>query len=326
MDMIKIPYSEMASVLKKKLLKHGVPETDAATSADVITANTCDGVLSHGAARVSRLISQIDAEEINTGAQFEPDGQNGACERWNGNSGIGIINALAATDRAMEIADRNGIGLVALKNNTHWLRAGYYGWHAADRGFALICWTNTTANLHPWGSGHATIGNNPFVIAVPRQGGHFVLDMAMSQFSYGALGEYARSGRELPVTGGWNSSDELTTDPAEILETSHLLPTGFWKGSAMSIVLDLLAASLSEGSSTNHITAAETNISQIFLAIKMDEGASAKAGLFGAEIAGLLEKEDKARYPGQRVLETRNRNLREGIPLPEALWNEILSL
>jgi 3-dehydro-L-gulonate 2-dehydrogenase len=84
------------------------------------------------------------------------------------------------------------------------MRGGTYGWQAAEAGVIGICWTNTMPNLPPWGGGEPCLGNNPLVIAVPRKGGHVVLDMAMSQFSYGALESYRSRGEMLPVDGGFD--------------------------------------------------------------------------------------------------------------------------
>lgn len=104
----------------------------------------------------------------------------------------------------MEIASKNGIGLVSIKNTNHWLRAGSYGWIAVDNGFILIAWTNTIPIILPYGSSENLIGNNPLVIAVPRKKGHLVLDMAVSQYSYGTIASYVRQGKELPEFGGYD--------------------------------------------------------------------------------------------------------------------------
>src|SRR5207245_1614278 len=115
----------------------------------------------------------------------------GALERWDGRRGAGMLNAARATDRAVTLARTHGVGVVALGNTNHWMRGGGYGWRAADAGVVLLCWTNTLPNLPPWvpnGSAPPRLGNNPLVVAVPRADGrHVVLDMAMSQFSFGAL-------------------------------------------------------------------------------------------------------------------------------------------
>src|SRR6185436_4931939 len=121
-------------------------------------------------------------------------GSYGAMEQWDGQGGVGNLNAHASMSRAISLARAGGVGCVALRNTNHWMRGGNYGWQAAEAGVIGICWTNTMPNLPPWGASEARLGNNPLVIAVPRQQGHVVLDMAMSQFSFGTLESYRMRG------------------------------------------------------------------------------------------------------------------------------------
>ena len=104
-------------------------------------------------------------------------------------------------ERAIALGREHGVGCVAMANTNHWMRGGTYGWQAAEAGMIGICWTNTMPNLPPWGGAERVIGNNPLIIAVPRANGPVVLDMAMSQFSYGALKSSRKRGEMLP--SGW---------------------------------------------------------------------------------------------------------------------------
>ena len=127
---------------------------------------------------------------------------------------------------------------------------GTYGWQAADAGLIGICWTNTMPNLPPWGGAERVIGNNPLIIGVPRTSGPVVLDMAMSQFSYGALESYRKRGEMLPVDGGFDSDGNLTRDPGAIEKSWRPLPMGYWKGSGLAVVLDMMAAMMTLGQAT----------------------------------------------------------------------------
>jgi len=89
-----------------------------------------------------------------------------ALERWNGNLGPGNLNAHFAMSRAIALSHQFGIGCVALANTNHWMRGGSYGWLAADEGVFGMCWTNTLANLPPWGASTPALGNNPLAIAI----------------------------------------------------------------------------------------------------------------------------------------------------------------
>jgi 3-dehydro-L-gulonate 2-dehydrogenase len=214
------------------------------------------------------------------------------------------------------------------------MRGGTYGWQAADAGVAAMCWTNTLPNLPPWGATTARIGNNPLVIAVPRRDGHVVLDMALSQFSYGALASYRMRGEQLPVPGGFDSRGELTRDPAAIEASARALPIGFWKGSGLSIVLDMIAAVLAGGRATHEVTAKpeqETGLSQMFLAFDVNAiaGSAPAARIVDGILASLQSPAapgESVRYPGERTLETRVRNMTEGVPVEPSIWETVRTL
>ena len=269
---------------------------------------------------------------------------HGALERWHGSSGIGNFNAFASMERAISLARSHGLGAVALSHTNHWMRAGTYGWQAADQALFAICWTNTMPNLPAWGTSAATLGNNPLVLAIPRRtpeghyagGPHVVLDMALSQFSYGQLEAYAKRQDPLPVPGGYDREGALTTNPAAIAESSRALPVGFWKGSGLALTLDLFAALLSGGNATHQISPDplhETGLSQFFLAI--DPGNLSAAAELDRAATALIEQLHQAprtdlaqtpRYPGENTLHLREMNLKEGVPVEDPVWSELLSL
>lgn len=320
---MRVPYPELHQTLTAVLLRRGFTPERAALCARLFADTTRDGVYSHGLNRFPRFIRMIANGSIDVHAEPALVSSAGALERWDGRRGPGNLNAHACMARALEIASAHGIGCVALANTNHWMRGGSYGWQAADAGSIGICWTNTMPNLPPWGGVHPTLGNNPLVMAVPRPEGHVVLDMAMSQFSYGALESHRRQGRLLPVEGGFDANGNLTRDPAAIEQSRRLLPAGYWKGSGLALLLDLIAALLSGGLATHQILPdpeRETRLSQVFIAISAGAGAGPIAGQVISSLG------DGIRYPGQHVLETRAENLAQGVPVDPEVWREVLSL
>jgi 3-dehydro-L-gulonate 2-dehydrogenase len=183
-----------------------------------------DGVYSHGLNRFPQFVRMIKNGTIVAHAEPSLIASFGSLKRWDGHRGPGNLNASRCMDRAIELAHRKGIGCVALANTNHWMRGGSYGWQAAEAGLIGICWTNTLPNLPAWGASHAGVGNNPLIVAVPRTKGHVVLDMAMSQFSYGALASFRMRGELLPVPGGCDGTGQLTRDPAAVEESKRPLP------------------------------------------------------------------------------------------------------
>ena len=270
---------------------------------------------------------------IDVNAEPERVASFGGIERWNGHRGLGNLNAYAAMQRAIALARQHGLGAVALANTNHWMRGGTYGWQAADQGLFAICWTNTLANVPAWGSAVPVIGNNPLIIAIPRPPAHVVLDMAMSQFSYGALDSYTRRGVPLPVPGGYDAAGNLTTDSAAIEASQRALPVGYWKGSGLSLVLDMMGAMLSGGLATHQLPLDplhETGLSQFFLAIDPANLASAAELTHIAEgvIASLhdalpIDPARPLRYPGEQSLRLREENVRLGVPVDPEIWQQI---
>lgn len=251
--MADVDFHTLQSTLKKALLKAGLRPEDAETCAKVHAESTRDGIHSHGIGRIPRFIEYVENGWVDISAKPTLVQQLGAIEVLNGGLGIGVTNALYATNRAIELAREHGMGLVALRDTTHWMRGGSYGWHAVEQGFAAIMWTNTESCMPAWGGASQSIGNNPLVMAVPHSNGPLILDMAMSQFSYGKLQTTQLKGQQLPVDGGFDGSGELSRDPAAIAATRRLLPTGYWKGSGLAILLDAMAALLAQGRPSHEI-------------------------------------------------------------------------
>jgi 3-dehydro-L-gulonate 2-dehydrogenase len=320
--MLRIPFAELQQALAVALRGLGFDGERAELCARLFAETTRDGVYTHGVNRFPRFARMIRAGRIDVHAAPELLASYGVVERWDGRCGAGNLNAWHSMGRALALARRNGAGVVALANTTHWMRAGSYGWQAADAGCIGICWTNTLPNLPSWGGTEARLGNNPLVVAVPRPGGHIVLDMAMSQFSNGALSAYRERGELLPVDGGFDSEGRLTRDPAAIEASGRPLPIGFWKGSGLSLVLDLIAAILADGLATHQIPKdpeRETGISQLFLAIDPTGLGTDRS----AQIADAILASTGSRYPGERTPEIRAQNMKLGVPVEEAVWRDL---
>jgi 3-dehydro-L-gulonate 2-dehydrogenase len=335
--MLRVPFDDLYAALLRAMQHLGLQEERAALCARLFADTTCDGVYTHGLDRFPRFAEMVANGCIDVNAEPTRVAGAAALERWDGQLGPGNLNAHTCMNRAIDLARQYGLGGVALANTNHWMRGGSYGWLAADAGVFAMCWTNTLANLPPWGASTPALGNNPLVIAIPRPAGaHVVLDMAMSQFSYGALSAYAARGQQLPVPGGYDLAGNLTTDPAAIEASKRALAVGYWKGSGLSLVLDMLAAMLSGGLAAHDIpqeSTRESGVSQIFLAI--DPASFASRADLDAIAAGVLDSLGEAtpidparpvRYPGEQTLYLRQENRRLGVPVTPEIWATLTSL
>ena len=332
---MKVTFEELKAAFNRVLLDRGVKAETADACADMFARTTESGVYSHGVNRFPRFIQQLDAGDIIPDAQPKRVTTLGAIEQWDAQRSIGNLTAKKMMDRATELASDHGIGLVALRNANHWMRGGSYGWQAAEKGYVGICWTNSIAVMPPWGAKNCAIGTNPLIVAVPGEPITMV-DMSMSMFSYGMLEINRLAGKTLPVDGGFDNDGNYTRDPATIEENRRILPMGYWKGSALSIVLDMLATLLSNGSSVTEVTqdnGDEFGISQVFIAIDVDrliDGPTRDAKLAriiesisGAERAN---GEQAIRLPGHKFPGIRAENQQQGIPVDERVWARIQAL
>lgn len=334
-DLILVPASLMQETFFSILLKNGLSSTAATECATVFTQSSVDGVYTHGVNRFPRFVEYIQKGYVNKEAVPSLKNKFNGIEQWDGNLGAGITNAVFATEQSMQLSAEFGIGCVALANTHHWMRGGTYAWQAAKAGYIFIGWTNTIANMPAWNAADAKLGNNPLVIAMPYKDEAIVLDMAMSQYSFGALELAAMKNETLPVAGGFDANGLLTNNPPAILASRRVLPTGYWKGAGLSLLLDILATVLSGGFAVHEITKkeAEFGLSQVFISIDISKLGNSSAIVQAVENIITDYKNsipandaDSILYPGERVLATRKRNNENGIPVMKKIWEAVLQL
>ena len=333
--MARVPFQILCDEFYRVLATVGYTDERAKLCARLFAENQRDGVYSHGLNRFPGFVTGLKSKQIDFRAKPEKIESFGAIERWDGKMGVGLVNAHICMQRAVEIAEVHSIGCVGLSNTNHWMRGGAYGLQAAEAGYIGICWTNTTRLMPPWGSAEKKIGNNPLAIAIPRDEGHILLDMAMSQYSNGKLEVLRLQDKQLPLPGGYDTKGDLTVEPAEILDSQRALPIGYWKGSGLALVLDTMASVISGGQATHQIgkQKSEYAVSQVFIAINA-------TGMMGQNVlnetveaiindfhtATPLDENENVRYPGEGMLRTRQESLEKGVLVDAAQWQALLEM
>lgn len=332
---IRIHQTEMRSEFLRILRKYNFKNPESEILADVFTTNSLEGIYTHGVNRFSRFIQDVVAGSLIPGNSATLIQANGSIEQWDGNLGPGPLNAIQCSSRAMELATQNGLGCVALRNTNHWMRGGLYGSQAARQGFAFIAWTNTTGIMPPWGSSEPKIGNNPMVVALPYNNSAIVLDMALAQYSYGAMELYEMKNEQLDFPGGFDEQGKISQNPSAILKTRRPLPIGYWKGSGLALLLDILAFTLSGGLPTLEVSkqVIESGVCQVYIAVDLKKlnNYPTMNDTINTVIQDLkksipVENNKPVRYPGERVEWIRKENLERGIPVLKKVWTEIQSL
>ena len=308
---------------------------DARRFAEIFAGNSLDGVYSHGMNRYPRYLSDMESGLCDAKVtQAERVSGLGGLEVWDAHFGVGPLIAQQMAERAIELAKTHGIACVALRNNSHWLRAGRYGLMMADAGMMGLCMTNTCMNLVAYGAKEPSTGNNPITIAIPRRAGSLVMDMAVSQYAFGKLEIMAQEGGMLDTPCGYDTDGNLTNDPQKIVESGLMTPMALWKGSALSIMIDLMVSMLSLGRTSLEIGTpadGEKGMSQMFVCmnpaavVDMDK-AEAQMEKTIAFLNGLEPKDGVhgVHAPGENLEKTRARNRERGIPVTEDTWQKIV--
>ncbi|MTI62050.1 MAG: 3-dehydro-L-gulonate 2-dehydrogenase [Firmicutes bacterium] len=337
---MRLTFDEIKNEIKRVFIKYGLSEEKAETCARVHTESTYDGIYSHGTNRVARFVDYIQKGWVDVDAEPTLEKEFGAIQVYNGNMGPGVLNALYGVEKGMELADKYGIGMVGLKNTTHWMRGGTYGLHAANRGYIAIMWTNTESCMPPWGGKECKLGNNPFVMAVPGVDGEpaIELDMAISQYSYGKLQVTRLANKKLPFPGGFDKDGNITDDPGAIEESMRIMPIGYWKGSSFSFMLDILGSILTDG-----IGAADLDkkgkgscggASQVMIIIdpkkisdkEENMAATIKKAVAHIKSSELSEDSTGIFTPGEDFVRFREEHDAKGIFVDDSVWEEIKSL
>ncbi|MGC6424267.1 MAG: Ldh family oxidoreductase [Lentimonas sp.] len=165
-----------------------------------------------------------------------------ASEIWNANKKLGQATAYEAIDRAIELADKYGIGQVSVDNAFHYLWGGGYVMEAAKRGY--IAYTNCTAALAevvPFMGKFPTLGTNPHSWGFPTTdavGFPIVIDWATSVIAMGRVQQFQREGAALPPNAAVDKDGNPTTDANKV---NALVPFGAHKGYGLSLINEIVA-------------------------------------------------------------------------------------
>jgi L-2-hydroxycarboxylate dehydrogenase (NAD+) len=257
-----VPFEVLEDFMVKALVSAGVPSEDAAVCADVLITADKLGIDSHGFNRLKPIyIDRIRQGILNPVTHFVVVKETPGTAVVDGNNGMGHVIAKRAMQMAMDKASVCGIGMVAVRNSTHYGIAGYYALMAAEKDMIGITGTNARPSIAPTFGVENMLGTNPLTFGLPTDEDFpFLLDCATSVSQRGKIELYAREGKPLPE--GWviNSDGKSETDAASVLadliaEKAALTPLGGvgeetagYKGYGYATVVEILSAALQAGS------------------------------------------------------------------------------
>jgi LDH2 family malate/lactate/ureidoglycolate dehydrogenase len=332
---IKLCHKELLAAIDRVLEREDVPREVRVVEAELMAEADLTGVPSHGVRMLPLLVRALREGRATRDPQIRTVRTSPAACMLDCDNGPGRYAATRAMRQAMEKAQDAGVGVCVATRTTHWGRAHAYASRAAASGMIGLCTTNAIPNMTGWGSSRPLLGNNPLAIGVPRGPAMdpIVLDMAMSQAAVGKVGTYLREEKAVPVGWGLDRSGKPTTDPAEIVASQRFLPMGEHKGAGLAIMMELLTGALAGACLSHEIarldgSALDPNSSKFFLALRVD--AFTEPERFYRKVEDLLrylresaEPGQEILYPGERGWRTRDRYLRDGIPIHPQIGSQL---
>jgi len=244
----RIALAELEALLTSIFQSHGTSPEVAGILARNCAGAQRDGALSHGVFRIPGYLSTLKSGWVN--GQAVPQVEDVAPGFVSVDAGNGFAQpALEAAHTLMlKKARANGIAMLAIRNSHHFAALWPDVEPFAREGMVALAFVNSMACVVPFGGSRPLFGTNPISFAAPRAGGDpLVFDLATSAMAHGDVQIAAREGKSLPRGCGVDADGKATTDPVAVLNGGALLPFGGHKGSALSMMVELLAAALTGG-------------------------------------------------------------------------------
>ncbi len=313
----------------------GCEAEESETVAEFLVRANLAGHDSHGVVRIPRYVEYWRMGAVMPNRRAEAVWQNDVIALYDGNKGFGQTIGGQVMAAGIEMAARQGLAMVGLKNVGHLGRIGDWAEQAALAGQASIHFVNTTGRgnrVAPFGGSDRRLSTNPIAIGMPmaeRQ--PLIFDAATSVLAEGKILVAKNKGVELPPGVLLDAEGRPTGDPNTLYAEpgGAILAMGGHKGSGLAVMADLLAGVMAGGGCT---APGVESLENGMLSILMDPALFADMGFLASESARFadwvqasppLEEGGEVLLPGDIERRTRLERETDGIPLDDNTWRQI---
>jgi LDH2 family malate/lactate/ureidoglycolate dehydrogenase len=335
-ELVRVDAGEERALIVGVLRGLGAGEEEAAWQAEVLVEGDLRGRPSHGIQRLPVIAERIRRGLLVPRVKPKLRWTASALLAADGGHGFGPFVAHLAVAEIRERASRTGVAAATIRNASHLGMLALYVESLAAHGAVALAFTTSEALVHPWGGRVAMVGTNPVAVAIPTDGEPFVMDMATGAISKGEVIARAQRGQMLAPGTAVDAEGQPTVDPAAA-DRGAISPFGGPKGFALGLAIELFVAVLTETAlgeqvlGTLDVTDPVTK-GDVLIAF---DPVAAQLAPFGERVGEYLRSlrtsptapgSSGVRIPGDRARAERRHRLAEGIPLPAALWAELVAL
>ncbi|WP_339548110.1 Ldh family oxidoreductase [Pseudomonas sp. RA_35y_Pfl2_P32] len=317
--------ADLTELLQRIFEQHGTSPDVAQVLAHNCASAQRDGSHSHGVFRIPGYLSSLASGWVDGRAVPVVEDVASGFVRVDAANGFAQPALAAARGVLVEKARSAGIAVLAIRNSHHFAALWPDVEPFAEEGLVALSVVNSMTCVVPHGAQRPLFGTNPIAFAAPRAGGApIVFDLATSAIAHGDVQIAARQGQLLPEGMGVDSLGQPTRDPKAILNGGALLPFGGHKGSALSMMVELLAAALTGGNFSfefdwsNHPGAQTPWTGQLLIVIDPSKTAGNHFASRSEALVQQMRGVGLQRMPGDRRYQERAKSLAEGITLPAA--------
>ena len=245
MSQIALSLDEIYKLAKKTLLFNGCDEINAEAVAKTVSNAERDGSISHGLFRIPGYIAALKSNKVKGNANPTTQSLTQNAIRVDGDYGFAPIAIQVGIPALIETTNKHGIGVLTIVNTHHFAALWHETEALAENNLIGIACTAYMPSVAPTGATKPLFGTNPISFSWPRKNKTpVVYDMATASMAMGEVQVAARDGHKVPMGTGLNKEGEKTDDPSAIANGGVLLPFGGHKGSAIAMMVELLAAGL----------------------------------------------------------------------------------
>src|SRR5450830_305401 len=325
-----IAFSDLVVLLRAIFERHGTSAEVAAVLAHNCASAQRDGAHSHGVFRIPGYVSTLASGWVDGRAVPVVEDVASGYVRVDARNGFAQPALAAARELLLEKARSAGIAVLAIHNSHHFAALWPDVEPFAEQGLVALSVVNSMTCVVPHGAQRPLFGTNPIAFAAPCAGSDpIVFDMATSAMAHGDVQIAARAGETLPPGIGVDSQGLATQDPNAILNGGALLPFGGHKGSALSMMVELLAAALTGGNFSfefdwaDHPGARTPWTGQLLILIDPSKTAGQNFAERSQELVRQMHAAGLRRLPGDRRHRTRAKSLEAGIEVDAHALNQL---
>lgn len=335
---IRVPADSLERFVSDIFFAAGCRRSAAATIARCMVQTNLWGIDSHGVMRVPEYRERLLKGAVRARPRIKRVRSEGGLEVLDANNATGFVAACAGMERAIGLAREKAIAAVGVINSNHCGATALYARMAAEQGMVGIAMTNVAPNMAMPGVKRPVTGNNPIAVAIPTFAEFpFCLDISLSAVAGGKLLLAVKNGEEIPLGWAIDKEGRPTTDARAGFD-GYLLPMGAHKGFGLSLMVDLLCGVITGGAFQDHIKSMyrypddasntahlmlvlnpQVLLSQRQLQQRMEEFVETLKSMPVSSDTELL-------LPGELEYRSECRRRADGIPLPQAVFEELIRI